>query len=200
MNALDESADEIILTAIENKKLSGWESFPILSYLPYSEAYDIAIKRWEDEDNDMDSYELFVICLKGIGDPRGIEKLQQIYDDENDAIYVGKALECLGMIHKVDIPEMPDILRKRKKQEEKQNARVKELNALFSNYRKNIEQAKLEDRGRVVPFKRESPKFRSHFPFLCRSLKKYKTCFLNNSSAHLQAGLETIESFNDMNG
>jgi HEAT repeat protein len=184
MNALDESADEIILTAIENKKLSGWESFPILSYLPYSEAYDIAIKRWEDEDNDMDSYELFVICLKGIGDPRGIEKLQQIYDDENDAIYVGKALECLGMIHKVDIPEMPDILRKRKKQEEKQNARVKELNALFSNYRKNIEQAKLEDRGRVVPFKRESPKVGRNDPCLCGSGKKYKKCCLNKSSAH----------------
>ena len=184
MNALDKSADEIILTAIENKKLSCWESFPILSYLPYSEAYDIALKRWEDEDNDMDSYELFVSCLKGIGDPRGIEKLQQIYADENDAIYVGKALECLGMIHKVDIPEMPDITRKRKEQEERQNARVKELSALFSNYRKNIEQAKLEDGGRVVPFKRDSPKVGRNDPCPCGSGKKYKKCCLNKTSAH----------------
>lgn len=184
MNALDESVDEIILSAIENKKLSGWESFPILSYLPYSEAYDIALKIWEDEDNDMDSYELFVICLKGIGDPRGIKKLQQIYADENDAIYVGKALECLGMIHKVDIPEMPDILRKRKEQEERQNARVKEMSALFSNYRKTMEQTKLEDGGRVVPFKRDSPKVGRNDPCPCGSGKKYKKCCLNKTSAH----------------
>jgi hypothetical protein len=184
MNALDESADEIILTAIENKKLSGWETFPILSHLPYSEAYDIALKRWEDDDNDMDSYELFVICLKGIGDPRGIEKLQQIYADENDAIYVGKALECLGMIHNVDMPEIPDILRKRKEQEERQNARVKELSALFSNYRKNVEQAKLEDGGRVVPFKRDLPKVGRNDPCPCGSGKKYKKCCLNKTSMH----------------
>ena len=184
MNALDESADEIILSAIENKELSEWESFPILEYLPYSEAYDIALKRWEDDDNDMDSYELFVSCLKGIGDPRGIEKLQQIYADENDAIYVGKALECLGMIHKVDIPEMPDILRKRKEQEERQNARMKELSALFSNYRKNSEQAKLEDGGKVVPFKRDSPKVGRNDPCPCGSGKKYKKCCLNKTSVH----------------
>ena len=184
MNALDESADEAILYAIENRELSGWESFPILSYLPYSEAYNIALKRWEDEDNDMDSYELFVICLKGIGDPRGIEKLQQIYADENDAIYVGTALECLGMIHKVDIPEMPNILKKRKEQEERQNARVKELSALFSNYRKNMEQAKLEDGGKVFPLKRGSPKVGRNDPCPCGSGKKYKKCCLNKTSMH----------------
>lgn len=184
MNALDESADEIIFSAIKNKELSEWESFPILEYLPYSEAYDIALMRWEDVDSDMDSYELFVSCLKGIGDPRGIEKLQIIYADENDATYVGKALECLGMIHKVDIPEMPDILRKRKEQEERQNARVKELSALFSNYRKNIEQAKFEDGGRVVPFKRDSPKVGRNDPCPCGSGKKYKKCCLNKTSAH----------------
>jgi HEAT repeat protein len=184
MNALDESADEAILYAIENRELSGWESFPILSYLPYSEAYNIALKRWEDEDNDMDSYELFVICLKGIGDPRGIEKLQQIYADENDAIYVGTALECLGMIHMVDIPEMPNIFKKRKEQEERQNARVKELSALFSNYRKNMEQAKLEDGEKVVPFKRDSPKVGRNDPCPCGSGKKYKKCCLNKTSVH----------------
>jgi hypothetical protein len=44
MNALDESADEILLSAIKN--------------------------------NDMDSYGFFAGCLRGIGDPRGIEKLK----------------------------------------------------------------------------------------------------------------------------
>jgi hypothetical protein len=184
MNAMDESADEIILSAIENKKLSEWESFPILEYLPYSEAYDIALKRWEDVDSDMDSYELFVSCLKGIGDPRGIEKLQIIYADENDATYVGNALECLGLIHSVDIPELPDILRKRKEQEERQNARMKEFSALVSNYKKNNEQAKLENKGKVVPFKRDTPKVGRNDPCPCGSGKKYKKCCLNKTSAH----------------
>ena len=83
LNALDESADEIILAAIENKELDDWESFSILEYLPYSEAYGLALQRWEDENNDMDSYELFAGCLRGIGDPRGIEKLQYVYANKN---------------------------------------------------------------------------------------------------------------------
>jgi hypothetical protein len=33
----------------------------------------------------------------------------------------------------VDIPEMPDILRKRKEQDERQKAREKELNELAAN-------------------------------------------------------------------
>ena len=184
MNALDESADEIIFSAIENKELSEWESFPILEYLPYSEAYDVALKRWEDVDIDMDSYELFVSCLKGIGDPRGIEKLQIIYADENDATYVGNALECLSMIHSVDIPELPDILKKRKEQEDRQRARMKSLSALFSNYGKNSEQTELDSKGKIVPFKRVAPKVKRNDPCPCGSGKKYKKCCLNKTSVH----------------
>ncbi len=179
MNALEESADEIILAAIKNKELADWESFPILEYLPYSESYDLALQRWEDENNDMDSYELFTGCLRGIGDPRGIEKLQNVYANENDATYIGDDLECLSIIHKVEIPEMPDILRKRKEQDERQNTREKELNELASNYRKNKEQTALENGGKVVPFKRDSPKVGRNDPCPCGSGKKYKKCCLN---------------------
>jgi len=182
MNALEESVDEYILAAIKNKELGDWESFPLLEYLPYSEAYDLALQRWEDENNDMDSYELFAGCLRGIGDPRGIEKLQYVYANENDATYIGDDLECLSIIHNVDIPEIPDILRKRKEQEERQKARQKELNELASNYRKNKEQNTLENGAKVVPFKRDSPKVGRNEPCPCGSGKKYKKCCLNKHS------------------
>ena len=126
----------------------------------------------------MDSYELFASCLRGIGDPRGIEKLQYIYANENDATYMGDDLECLSIIHNVDIPEMSDILKKRKDQEERQKSREKALNELASNYRKNKEQRTLENGGKVVPFKRDSPKVGRNEPCPCGSGKKYKKCCL----------------------
>ena len=55
----------------------------------------------------MDSYGMFASCLRGIGDPRGIEKLQGIYANENDATYIGNAMECLSMIHNLNIQELP---------------------------------------------------------------------------------------------
>lgn len=178
MNALDESADEIILAAVKNKELGDWESFPVLEYLPYSEAYDLALQRWEDENNEMDSYELFAHCLRCIGDPRGIKKLQDIYANENDATYIGDDLECLSVVHKVDIPEMPDILSKRKDREERQKARQKELRDLAADYRKKKEEGMLEYDAKVVPFKRDSPKVGRNEPCPCGSGKKYKKCCL----------------------
>lgn len=182
MNALDDSADKIILAAIKNKELDDWESFPILEYLPYSEAYDLALQRWEDESNDMDSYELFAGCLRGIGDSRGIEKLQNVYANENDATYIGDDLECLSILHNVDIPEMPDIFRKREELEKRQKARQKELNELATNYKKYKAQGALENGGKVVPFKRDSPKVGRNAPCPCGSGLKYKKCCLNKNS------------------
>jgi HEAT repeat protein len=182
VNALDDSADGIILAAIKDKELDDWESFPILEYLPYSEAYDLALQRWEDENNDMDSYELFAGCLRGIGDSRGIEKLQHVYANENDATYIGYALECLSILHNLDIPEMPDIFRRREEQEERQKARQKELNELAANYKKNKEQGTLENAGNVVSFKRDSPKVGRNAPCPCGSGLKYKKCCLNKNS------------------
>jgi hypothetical protein len=182
MNALEKSADDIILAAIKNRELGDWESFPILEYLPYSESYDLALQRWEDENNDMESDELFASCLRGIGDRRGIEKLQHVYANENDATYIGDDLECLSIIHNVDIPEIPDIHRKRKQQEEKQKTREKELNELASDYSKTKEQRALENGGKVVPFKRTSSKVGRNEPCPCGSGKKYKKCCLNKHS------------------
>lgn len=180
IHSLDESADEIILTAIRNQELGDWESFSILEHLPYSEAYDLALQKWEnDSDDGMDSYELFAHCLRGIGDPRGIEKLQAIYANENDSAYIGDTLEFLGIIHNVDIPELPDIFKKRKEREERQKAREKRLNELVRNYNRNKKQGALEHRGKAVPFKRDTPKVGRNDPCPCGSGKKYKKCCLN---------------------
>lgn len=180
INALDESADESILTAIKNQDLGDWESFPILEHLPYSEAYDLALHRWENESNDdMDSYEIFSFCLRGIGDRRGIEKLQYIYANENNAVYIGDSLECLGEIHTVDIPELPEIVKSRKERDERQKDREKELNELAKNYREKKEPGALENRENIVPFKRDTPKVGRNEPCPCGSGKKYKKCCLN---------------------
>ncbi|MFZ1199173.1 MAG: hypothetical protein WAO07_03310, partial [Desulfobacterales bacterium] len=135
IDTLGESADEGVLTAIKNGELGDWDSFEILEHLPYAEAYELALNRRENQKPDgMDSYEILSSCLKGIGDRRGIKKLQDIYADENDAGYIGDSLQCLSIIHRVDIPELPDIVKRRKKDEERQKARAKQLTELARNY------------------------------------------------------------------
>ena len=178
--ALDESADESILAAIKNGELGDWESFAILEYLPYTEAYELALNRWKNPSEDgMDSYELFSSCLRAIGDRQGIKKLQDIYADENDADYIGESLECLSKIHMVDIPELSDINIKRKERAQKQKARMKELNRLVKPHHSTNEQGMIESTGSVVPFKRKSEKIGRNQPCPCGSGKKYKKCCLN---------------------
>jgi hypothetical protein len=180
MTALDESADESILTAIKNGELGDWASFAILEHLPYAEAYELALNRWENPSEDgMDSFELFSSCLRAIGDRQGIKKLQDIYADENDASYIGDSLECLSKIHRVDIPELPDIIKRRKERAERQKARMKELNKLAKYHHSTKEQGMIGSTGNVVPFKRKSEKIGRNEPCPCGSGKKYKKCCLN---------------------
>jgi hypothetical protein len=182
INTLDESADESILTAIKNRELEDWESFPIIEHLPYSEAYDLALHRWENEsDDDMDSYEMFSCCLEGIGDRRGIEKLQYIYANENDEVYIGDSLECLAEIYAVDIPELPDIVESRKEQEKRQKERENELNEMFGNQIEEDEEDLFDDSENIIPFKRDTPKVGRNKPCPCGSGKKYKKCCLNQN-------------------
>lgn len=182
ISALDESADESILAAIKNRELEDWESFPILEHLPYSEAYDLALHRWEDEsDDDMDSYEMFSCCLEGIGDRRGIEKLQYIYANENDEVYIGDSLECLAEIYAVDIPELPDIVESRKEQEKRQKERENGLSEMFGNHIEEDEEDLFDDSENIIPFKRDTPKVGRNKPCPCGSGKKYKKCCLNQN-------------------
>jgi hypothetical protein len=179
MTALDESADESILTSLKNGELDDWASFAILEHLPYPESYELAVNLWENpSEKGMDSYELFSRCLRGIGDRQGIQKLQDVYANENDAGYIGDSLECLSKIHGVDIPELPDIIKKRKKKAEKLKARMNQLNDPVNNPAKNHpaikEQGMMESAANVVPFKRESRKIGRNEPCPCGSGKKYK--------------------------
>jgi len=178
MIALDESCDQQIVTSIRNKELGDWQSFAILEHLPYSEAYDLAVERWHDENNEMDSYEIFASCLEGIGDPRGIEKLRYIYNHENDATYIGESLECLAALHDVDLPDLPEIQRNRQEKEARQIAREKELNELAYNFKKQKAKGALSHLGQIIPFKREELKIGRNEPCPCGSGKKYKKCCL----------------------
>ncbi len=178
MYALDESSDELIITSIKNRELGDWQSFSILEHLPYSEAYDLAIELWHDENNEMDSYEIFACCLEGIGDPRGVKTLRNIYNHENNATYIGESLECLAALHDIDLPELPEIQRQREESEERRKAREEELNELASNYNRQKAKGTLSSPGQVIPFKREEPKIGRNEPCPCGSGKKYKKCCL----------------------
>lgn len=178
MNALDESCDNQIVTSIQNKGLGDWQSFAILEHLPYSEAYDLAVELWQDENTQMDSYEIFASCLEGIGDPRGIEKLRYIYNHENDATFIGESLECLAALHGIDLPELPEIHRNRQEKKERQIAREKALNELGYNVKKQKTKGALSPLGQIIPFKREEHKIGRNEPCPCGSGKKYKKCCL----------------------
>jgi hypothetical protein len=180
INTLDESADESILTAIKNGEVDDWASFAILENLPYAEAYELALDRWENPSGDgMDSYESYAHCLRGIGDRRGIKKLQDIYANENDATFIGDSLECLSEIHKVDIPELPDIIQSRKEQAARQKDRMKKLNDLFKNYSAQKAQTFFKTEGEVTPLNKKTVKIGRNAPCPCGSGKKYKKCCLN---------------------
>ncbi len=173
MTALDESADEMIINAIQNHEIGDWESFAVLEHLPFSESFDLVSQRWDDEKSEMDSYETFSHCMKGIGDKRGIEKLQKIYTRGNTEGFIGEALECLGIIHNVSILELPDIYKKREEKEKRRKRKSEE----FEEIVKDI--GNIKNRGNIIPFKREVSKTGRNEPCPCGSGKKYKKCCLN---------------------
>jgi len=175
LNAMDESADELILNAARNNEIEEWELASILEYLPYPESFDLIIEQWNDESSEMDSYEMLACCLQGIGDPRGISVLQEIYNDENNASYIGESLECLSILHNADIPELPAIREKRKEDEKRQKLRGKELNDMFGNM------GNIKNKEKVIPFQKETKKIGRNDPCPCGSGKKHKKCCLNKS-------------------
>jgi len=185
IHALEESADEFLLNAIRDNAMDDWASFAILEQLPYSEAYEVAVQRWSDEANEpedkMDSDELFAHCLRQIGDSRGIEKLQGIYAGENDATYIGDALDCLSALYQVDIPEMPDILRRLKEHQKSQRERMKFWNKLAYDPSALEAPETFETASNVVPFTRSAPKAGRNQPCPCGSGRKYKKCCLNQN-------------------
>ncbi len=175
INALDESADELILAAVQNNEIKDWELFSTLEHLPYSESFDLIVEKWEDENSEIDSYEMFASCLEGIGDARGIEILQDIYNDDNNASYIGSSLECLSLLHNVDIPELSEIRERRQEEKKQREIRKKEFDNIF------CDMDQMKNKGTVLPFKRKTKKVGRNEPCPCGSGKKYKKCCLNKS-------------------
>ena len=181
MIALDEAADKTILTAIQNKSLGDWESSSILGHLPYADSFDLICKIWEDENSEMDSHETFAHCLRDIGDKRGIKKLQEIYAQDKTSGYVGDVLECLSILHDINIPELPGIRRKREDYKKEQVIKSEEFNEFLNDSELLKDTGNIKNKDNVIPFKRKISKVGRNELCPCGSGKKYKKCCLKKT-------------------
>lgn len=179
LNGINESAHESLLSAIKNGELTdALDIFPLLEHLSYPESFDIAVQLWNE--GDMDSFEIYAICLERIGDVRGIEALQEVFFEGN-AIYAGDSLEALSLLHNRDIPELPTIRREREAHLERQKERRKELAELAGKANKRGIYDASSEKSNVTTFRRETPKIGRNVPCPCGSGKKYKKCCMNKN-------------------
>ncbi len=169
LTGMDESGHESLFVAIQDGELTDdWDIFPLLEHLPYSESFSIALRLWNE--GEMDSSEVYAICLERIEDARGIEALQEIFFEGN-SVFIGDSLEVLSEIHNRNIPEMRIIHREREAQEERQKRRQQELSELATNVQK-------KERPLATP-RRKSPKIGRNAPCPCGSGRNSKKCCLN---------------------
>lgn len=182
INALDEEAHELILARLRGEKvIETLDIFAILEHLPYREAFDIALRQWNNHPEDQEGYvEMFALCLEGIGDSRGIEVLQAILTSEN-ATLIGDSIEILCSLYDRKIPELHRIHLARKIHKQQQNARNMKLDKLASALH-NAETDENEPLPpKITPFKRKSPKIGRNDPCPCGSGNKFKKCCLNKN-------------------
>ena len=169
---------EIVLASVKKNIVEDPSSqMALLRCLPYAESFDIAKRLWDEDE--IGDYEEYASCLAGIGDPRGVKALQEIFFEEN-AVYVGDSLETLALLHHVDIPELPMIREKRQEELERSKARRSDLDAMameYGGYDDSIDQ--FDFAAPVRTFKRDTPKIGRNQPCPCGSGKKYKKCCLN---------------------
>ena len=187
IDTLEEAADEGLFAAVKNRELDAWQAFGILARLPYAEAFDLAEEFQEKEsDGDMDIDELYVNCLEGIGDRRGIEKLQEVWNEINDDPFVGQALEYLSVIHDISIPELPEIKESREEWRKNFGNKINPFQGWLDSKpdddwldSKYDDEDDFDDFDFNTPYKRDIPKIGRNEPCPCGSGKKYKKCCLN---------------------
>jgi hypothetical protein len=145
----------------------------LLEHLPYSEAFDFALQLWRDDK--VDSFEMYGICLEGIGDARGIEVLREVYREVD---VVDDSLETLSLIHCEEIPELPELRCRRVEDQERQLRRRKELDEMSAKAVPEGVRSQSEGRtpAKVLPMTVE--KVGRNQPCPCGSGKKYKKCCL----------------------
>ncbi|MGA2403726.1 MAG: SEC-C metal-binding domain-containing protein, partial [Syntrophobacteraceae bacterium] len=174
LNGIDESGHEEILNAIQSEQVNNEISvLALLEHLPYAEAFDFAVQLWREDK--VDSFEMYGICLEGIGDARGIKVLREIYREVD---VVDDSLETLSLIHCEEIPELPELRRRRVEHQERQLRRRKELDEMAAKaaHKEVHSQFKGRPPAKVLPMTVE--KVGRNQPCPCGSGKKYKKCCL----------------------
>jgi len=126
LNGIDESGHEEILNAIQSEYVNNEISvLALLEHLPYAEAFDFAVQLWRE--NKVESFEMYGNCLEGIGDAGGIKVLREVYRTVGQ---VDDSLETLSFIHSEEIPELPELRRRRVEDQERQLRSRKELDEM----------------------------------------------------------------------
>lgn len=181
LQRIDDAGHPEILAAIQNGQITDpLDIMELLGSLPYKESYDMARWIWdaENDDDGVDSYEIYAHALERIGYHRGIDAICEILYEGN-AIYVGNSLETLCLLHEKEIPELAMIHQQRKVHQEQKEQRNKDLFELGN--RTNDRDLMALAGGipqHVDTFKRSEPKVGRNDPCPCGSGKKYKKCCL----------------------
>lgn len=178
LREMEQPGPEMILQALLDGGLEDtWDILSQLEYLPYPEAYELAIQNSETDDDD--SLESYAYCLAGIGDPRGISELQKLFATSRSLV-VGEPLETLAALHGQQIPELPKIRRLKRARKEFQAQRQRELAEIAKNLDSRKVAQLLTGHKPVEIVTAKGAKVGRNDPCPCGSGKKYKKCCLIN--------------------
>lgn len=175
LNGIDPDGHEELLRFLQEGEITdSIDLLGLLEHLPYPKSFDMARQLWRDDR--LESLEMLGSCLEGIGDVRGIELLQEIYE-ESEAEHIGRSLETLCLLHDRDIPELPELRHQRRLNEERRQHRWQELNKLAGKAnKKGLPSHSAGKAITVLP--RSVQKVGRNQPCPCGSGKKYKRCCL----------------------
>ena len=176
LNGIDPEGHEELLRVLQEGKITDdIDILGLLEHLPYPESFDMAIQLWRDDR--VESLEMLGSCLEGIGDVRGIELLQEVYE-ETEADHIGRSLETLCLLHNRDIPELPAIRNQRELNQERRRQRWQELKKPADKANKKGLPLHFTGKAPVTVLPRSVEKIGRNQPCPCGSGKKYKKCCL----------------------
>ena len=176
LNGIDpEGHEELFRVLQEGKITDDIDILGLLEHLPYPESFDMAMQLWRDDR--VESLEMLGSCLEGIGDVRGIELLQEVYE-ETEADHIGRSLETLCLLHNRDIPELPAIRNQRELNQERRRQRWQELKKPADKANKKGLPLHFTGKAPVTVLPRSVEKIGRNQPCPCGSGKKYKKCCL----------------------
>ena len=176
LNGIDPEGHEELLDFLQEGKITdSIDILGLLEHLPYPESFDMAMQIWREDK--VESLEMLGSCLEGIGDVRGIELLQEVYE-ETEADHIGRSLETLCLLHNRDIPELPAIRNQRELNQERRQQRWQELKKPADKANKKGLPLHFTGKAPVTVLPRSVEKIGRNQPCPCGSGKKYKKCCL----------------------